>query len=43
MASVRSLKQTMDKSVQMEQVSAVNFECQAEVLPEPKENNIMQL
>ena len=29
LASVRSPKQTMDKSVQLDVVSGVNFECQA--------------
>jgi len=44
LASVRSPKQTMDKYVKPEQVvSGVNFECQAEVKPEPKEIKDMRL
>ena len=44
LASVRSPKLTMDKYVQMEHViSGVDFECQAEVLPDPKESKDMQV
>ena len=42
LASVRSPKQPMDKYVQLEHVvSGVDFECQAEVLPDPKESKVM--